>query len=159
MVLQRLILSQRKSREKGCSEIFFEPFPQECPLKIVVSFPLMWMSHLESCIPQNKRMVRSPGFFQFKSSIHLQTRSEILQKKVILFSDLRLFTTVVVTEIVMSTACSWRQIVRNLAFGCTGLGLLSSVINPWIISVALFTVIFSHLHNNVIQCGCEAISG
>ena len=40
MVLQRLILSQRKSREKGYSEIFFEPFPQECPLKLLFPFLL-----------------------------------------------------------------------------------------------------------------------
>ena len=60
-------------------------------------------------------MVQSPDFIQFKSSIHIpHTRSEILHEKRILFSDLRLFTTVVVTEIIINTAYSWHQIDRNL---------------------------------------------
>lgn len=54
---------------------------------------------------------------------------------IIVFVYVLCWTPVFVTEIVMNTAYSWHQIDRNLALACTGLGLLSSVINPWIISI------------------------
>lgn len=54
---------------------------------------------------------------------------------VIVFVYVLCWIPVFVTEIVMNTAYTWHQIDRNLALACTGLGLLSSVINPWIISI------------------------
>ena len=54
---------------------------------------------------------------------------------VIVFVYVLCWIPIFVTEIVMNTAYAWHQIDRNLALASTGLGLLSGVINPWIISI------------------------
>ncbi|XP_078368212.1 neuropeptide Y receptor type 4-2-like [Oculina patagonica] len=54
---------------------------------------------------------------------------------VIVFVYVLCWIPVFVTEIVMNTAYAWHEIDRTLALTCTALGLLSSVINPWIISI------------------------
>lgn len=54
---------------------------------------------------------------------------------VIVFVYVLCWIPVFVTEIVMNTAYAWHEINRILALTCTALGLLSSVINPWIISI------------------------
>ena len=54
---------------------------------------------------------------------------------VIVFVYMLCWIPIFVTEIVMNTAYAWHQIDRNLALATTGLGFISSVINPWIISI------------------------